>query len=227
MNKKFLIGIVAALVVGAAAVAWAQNVPNFREQGGARWVIGGTLDVASGGDLDIESGGVLSIAGTTVTATAAELNSIRTGVQKVYNTEGKIGATAGWVLGGGGVDTGAMATMAQSQTAGTIVIPLAGLKVGDTITSFTVHAQIESAGGTVTIDADLRHIDNTAADPVDASIGAITQVSVTADTAVAQQKAALTHVVLATDAYYILITGTTAASTDVQLINIALTVTTS
>jgi hypothetical protein len=49
---------------------------NYTEQGGARTVIGGSLDVASGGDLDIESGGALKIAGTAVTASAAELNAL-------------------------------------------------------------------------------------------------------------------------------------------------------
>lgn len=48
---------------------------NYEEQGGARTVIGGSLDIASGGDLDIESGGSLKIAGTQVTATAAQLNA--------------------------------------------------------------------------------------------------------------------------------------------------------
>lgn len=180
-------------------------------QDGEDAYIEGTLEVDGAIQLD----GALTIAG----------GAIRTGVQKVFNMECKLGATSGWALGGGGVDTGAMATMAASQTAGTLVCPLGSLQVGDTITSFTIHAQIESAGNTATLDADLRNIDNTAADPVDASIGAITQVSVTADTAVAQQKASLTHVVLATDAYYVLLTGTTAASTDIQLINIAVTVT--
>lgn len=52
------------------------NVSNYKEQGGARTVIGGSLDVVSGGDLDIESGGSLKIAGTAITATAAEINSV-------------------------------------------------------------------------------------------------------------------------------------------------------
>lgn len=46
--------------------AAAQNVSNYSEQGGARWVVGG--------ELDIVSGGALKIAGTSVTATAAEVN---------------------------------------------------------------------------------------------------------------------------------------------------------
>lgn len=52
------------------------NVSNYKEQGGSRHVIGGSLDVISGGDLDIESGGALKIAGTTVTSSAAELNIV-------------------------------------------------------------------------------------------------------------------------------------------------------
>ena len=64
------------LVVGIAGVAVAQNVANYKEQGGARWVVGGSLDVATGGDLDIESGGALKFAGTSITSTAAEINAL-------------------------------------------------------------------------------------------------------------------------------------------------------
>lgn len=52
------------------------NTPNYTEQGGARTVVGGSLDVASGGEIDIESGGALKIAGTAVTSDAAELNKL-------------------------------------------------------------------------------------------------------------------------------------------------------
>jgi len=52
------------------------NTSNYVEQGGARDVVGGSLDVISGGDLDVESGGALKIGGTAVSATAAELNKI-------------------------------------------------------------------------------------------------------------------------------------------------------
>lgn len=52
------------------------NTLNYTEQGGARTVIGGSLDVVSGGDLDIESGGTFKVAGTAVTASAAELNKL-------------------------------------------------------------------------------------------------------------------------------------------------------
>lgn len=63
MNIKYLFMAVLAFCV-MAAPASAQNVSNYMEQGGARWVVGGSLDVASGGDLDIESGGSLKLGGT-------------------------------------------------------------------------------------------------------------------------------------------------------------------
>jgi hypothetical protein len=90
-----------------------------------------------------------------------------------------------------------------------------------------VYGQIESAGNTVTLDAALRAQTNVAADPTDASIGSITQVSVTADTAMAAAKTGLTETVSASKAYYILVTATTAASTDIRLLGYTLTVTSS
>ncbi len=73
---KKLLSCLAAVILCASSVAFAQNVSNYIEQGGARTVIGGSLDVVSGGDLDIESGGSLKIGGTAVSATAAEINNI-------------------------------------------------------------------------------------------------------------------------------------------------------
>jgi hypothetical protein len=52
------------------------NAPNYTEQGGARTVIGGSLDVVSGGEIDIESGGALKLAGAAIAATAAEVNKL-------------------------------------------------------------------------------------------------------------------------------------------------------
>ena len=65
-----------ALVAGFLAFGlWSQNVSNYAEQGGARTVIGGSLDVVSGGDLDIESGGAFKIAGTDITSSLGSLSS--------------------------------------------------------------------------------------------------------------------------------------------------------
>ena len=70
--KRWIILI--AAVVMAVGLAIAYSTSNYMEQGGARWVVGGQLDVVSGGELDVESGGALKIAGTQVTASATELN---------------------------------------------------------------------------------------------------------------------------------------------------------
>lgn len=150
---------------------------------------------------------------------------IRTGYTVQIGTRAKVGGTAGWVVAAAD-NLPYMGTMAASQTAGTLVVPIDGLHLGDTITGFKVIAQIESAGGAVTLDASLRAVTNVAAEPTDASIGAITQVSVTADTAVAASKTGLAEVVTSGKSYYLLITGTTAALTDIILQHCEITVTT-
>lgn len=50
-----------------------ENTSNYKEQGGARDVIGGSLDVVSGGEIDIESGGAFKVAGTDVINRLAKL----------------------------------------------------------------------------------------------------------------------------------------------------------
>jgi hypothetical protein len=147
----------------------------------------------------------------------------RSAIQRLVGNRAKVGTTAGWTVGAAN-NIGEMATVAASQTAATLVVPIDLLKVGDTITAFKVVAQIESAGGAVTLDADLRAMTNAAADPTDASIGAITQVSVTADTAVDSDKKLLTEVVVSTKIYYVLLTATTAAATDIRLLGLTVTV---
>jgi hypothetical protein len=135
----------------------------------------------------------------------------------------KVGATAGWVVGAS--DNTSLATCPESQTAATLVMPLkVPLKVGDTITGFSIVGQIESAGGAVTLDANLRSITSAAADVVDASVGSITQIGVTADAIVKAEKVGLTEIVAANKSYYVLITATTAATTDIALMGITITI---
>ncbi len=77
MRKRLIQFIVVLAVCVAAGLALAGfNTLNYGEQGGARTVIGGSLDVVSGGDLDIESGATLKLAGTAITSTALELNAV-------------------------------------------------------------------------------------------------------------------------------------------------------
>lgn len=136
----------------------------------------------------------------------------------------KVGATSGWTVAA--ADDKSLATCAASQTAATLIIPITvPLKVGWIITGFSVVGQIESAGNTVTLDADLRKHTTAAADVADASVGTITQVSVTADTAVSTAKTGLTETVAATETFYVKLTATTAASTDIALQGVTITVT--
>lgn len=129
-------------------------------------------------------------------------------------TRAKVGGTAGFVVGAAD-NLPYVATCPASQTASTLIVPLDGLKIGDVISGFKVIAQVESAGGTVTIDGDLRATTNVAAEPTDASIGTMTQVSVTADTAVSQAKTGLAEIVTSGKTYYLKLTATTGASCDI------------
>lgn len=129
----------------------------------------------------------------------------------------KVGSAAGWALAAAD-NLPYLATMAASQTAGTLVVRIHNLQIGATITGFKINAQVESAGGIATIDAAFRAVTNVAAEPTDAAIvGTFTQVSVTADTAVSQASGAMTEVVTSGKSYYLLITATTAAATDIIL----------
>ena len=38
------------------------NTPNYQEQGGSRWVAGGSIQVASGGIVNVASGGSVNVA---------------------------------------------------------------------------------------------------------------------------------------------------------------------
>lgn len=138
----------------------------------------------------------------------------------------KVGATAGWVVGSAD-NLGLAATCPASQTGSTLVIPLPSAVLGKTITGFYVLGQIESGGNTVTLDAELRRLRADAADVADSSVASMTQVSVTADTKLNRDNAAklsLTEAPTEDDTYYVLLTATTAALTDIALQGIVLEV---
>jgi len=142
---------------------------------------------------------------------------------QVYHFPARSGSEGATGTVGIANDTG-IATIAASQTAATFCIPL-NLKAGDVITGFMVSGQLESAGNTATVDADLRATTAAAGDLTDASVGAITQISKTADYLIADSKTGLSHTVISGNSYYVLITVTTAASTDVALQGVEVTVT--
>jgi hypothetical protein len=143
--------------------------------------------------------------------------------QQYSFTIGAPGATSGWV-GIGGSNTQA-STLPAGETGSTLVIPV-GLHVGDIITAFTVRGQVESAGNTATLDASLFKLTGAAGDLVSVDIGAIAQVSVTADAIVNASKTLVSpETVGADESFFVLLTGTTAASTDFAIQGVLITVT--
>ena len=144
--------------------------------------------------------------------------------QIVLNAHAKVGTTAGWLVNAAD-NLGILARVPASETAVTLVIPVTGLEVGDTITGFSIAGQIESGGNTCTLDANLRKLTAAAGAVTDASIASITQISVTADTIIADSVGSLTEVLAADETLYLLLTATTGVATDIDLMSATVTVT--
>lgn len=107
---KTKLGLVLLVMAGIAFAA--ANVANYSDQGGSDMHIGGTLQIESGGYIDVESGASLKIAGTTMSATATELNLLSSADRAVKVEKQALAA----VSSGGGVLSWA------NPTGGTIVI---------------------------------------------------------------------------------------------------------
>ena len=209
----------------------------------------GTLKVLVGSSLKFTVGSVVTIptpftlGAVSVLPTGTEFNyvdgvtsaiqtqfgaKVDTGrtIQRVIGIAGaKIGATAGWAVAA--ASNISLSTLPASQTSSTLIIPITyALKVGSRITGFSLIGQVESAGNTATITADLRKQTAAAADVSDASVGAMAApASFTADgilSATNASKTGLTETVGANETFYVLITGTTAASTDIAIQGIVL-----
>jgi hypothetical protein len=130
----------------------------------------------------------------------------------------KAGATSGFAVAP--ADDISLVTCPAAKTASTCVLPLVGLQPGQIIKGLYLVGQIESAGNTATVDANLRKHTAAAADVADASVGSIAQISVTADAIIGPANSAfegLSEVVDIDETFYVLVTATTAASTDVAL----------
>jgi hypothetical protein len=173
---------------------------------------------------------VLTAGNQSIAGTKTFTGSIVRAAQQIQITAGaKIGATAGWTTMPIADDLNSLARCPAEQTAATLVVPITGLKIGSTITGFSLCGQIESAGGHATIIAALRAQTAVAAGCTDAEIGAMAAaLDVTADTVISASNAAktgLTEVVAVGKSYYLLITSTTAASTDIDLLSAIITVT--
>ncbi len=158
-------------------------------------------------------------------AATFQASIIRTAQEFIINSGGRPGSGAGWLTTGTAANLFNYTLPASKTTTATLVIPVSGIHVGDTITGWKLVGQIESAGNTVLVSGDLRKITTAAGANVDASVGAITRISVTADTAVAQAATGLTEVAAANESFYVLVSATTTASTDIDLQGVTVTVT--
>ena len=237
-NKaKALAGLFVVIAVGVAFAAstatdirWSilQSGVNTEELSltatALRPVTDGGLDLGTGANSfnDLVINGDATIGGAAVVTGSV----VRTLQEYIINGGGKPGATKGWVTTGTAVNLFNYTLPASISTTATMVIPISGLHVGDTITAWKLVGQIESAGGTVELDGDLRKITTVAAANTDASVGAIVGINVVADTAVATAKTGLTEVVAANETFYVLLSGTTASSTDIDIQGVTVTVTT-
>jgi hypothetical protein len=116
-----------------------------------------------------------------------------------------------------------------AQAGSTLVIPIVGLRVGDTITGFSLEGSLQSVGAAVSITGDLRMLTANAAGAVDSSVGAMAAaLSVVANTIVSSANAtkqALAQVVAEGQSFYLLITATTAAVTTAEVQAVQLNVT--
>lgn len=167
---------------------------------------------------------LFSVDSTGITAAA------RTGVRRIITSGAKVGATSGATVNHAD-NLASLFRVPASQSACTVVIPISGLKVGDIITSYNLNGQIESAGGTVTIDAALYRGAGVAADNTATAItgGGIVQLSVTADTLLSSANTApasmTAETLAANETVFLLVTVTTAGSTDVDVLSVMVTVT--
>lgn len=151
-------------------------------------------------------------------------------VEKLYQ-DAKVGATSGWVVRAAADSF--MATLPQSQTGSTLVVPLVGLNVGDRIDGYHLNGQIDSGGNAASLTCTLyESLPVAAGSTHSAKSGTtMTTLSVTADTAVTRTN---TRKVFADDkrvvvssgaAYFLVISGTTAGTTDVEFLSAVLYVT--
>lgn len=133
-------------------------------------------------------------------------------------------ATVGWIVTG--ADKG-LATLAQNATDDTLVIPITGLSLGDSVTGFKFKAQVDSGGNDAIIVCDIRKLTLASAGSSDASIGSTLIVTNAADAIISTNVTitATNEVIASGEVLYALVTATTGATTDFEVIGIDCTVT--
>lgn len=146
-------------------------------------------------------------------------------IYHIAASRGRPGATSSVGYVSTGTDKPIL-TLAASATADTWVIPITWMHEGDIVTKMGIHGQVESAGNTATIDYELRKMTAVATGSTDTSVQAGTQISKTADYLVNDTTDLATpYTIVCGDCLYMLITCTTAAATDIELLSICVELT--
>lgn len=136
----------------------------------------------------------------------------------------KVGGTAGWVVNG--ATNALLATIPASQSASILIIPLPPMKIGTVISGFALEGFIASAGNSGTYDADLRKQVAAAGSITDSSVATMTQLAVTANTAVTAanaSKSGLSETTAEGSSYYLKVTATTGSSVTGAISGVELT----
>lgn len=149
-------------------------------------------------------------------------------IEKILYQDGKVGGAAGWTVRAAA--NSFMATVAASQAAGTLVVPLPGLNEGDQIVGFHLNGQIASEGNDVEVDAALYESLPVAAASTHTAVTGFSmdQLVVAENTAMTEANTqkrvseANVKTVKRNAAYFVLLTVTTNASTDVELLSVCL-----
>lgn len=139
---------------------------------------------------------------------------------------GKGTGTTGWVLDGTSTNE-AEVTLAASLTNCKLVIPITGVFAGDRIRKVYLQGRAESGGNNVVIVVDIRRHRAGAADDADSQIATRTLTTITANAALTEDISSVAVTdptsgveVLDGDLFYVLIDGTTGASTKIELMGV-------
>lgn len=137
-----------------------------------------------------------------------------------------VGAIGGWVVTG--QDNG-LAELPANQSNSTLVIPLKGLHIGDTLTGVTLTGHIESNGNIGTLSLEVRKATQQPNLVQDVQLGIAASGNITTDTLIASTGTpvavtGLTEVLAETELLYVIITGTTGAVVDIVVSDVIVTV---
>jgi len=164
--------------------------------------------------------GTLVTSDDQTTAIAAAVASYVPAASTQLFTLARVGAEAGWTVSG---FDAVIASLGSNAAASTCVYGISPLRVGASIVSFAVNGKLTVSSGSdpFTLDAVLYRMPSTG---VPVSLGAITQVALTATAAFTPSKTLTSpHTVLADNSYFVLVTATTGGNEIVILSNVSVT----